>query len=115
MGVTSGTRTRRDIVERLSRGPAPVSEVARPLDMSLSAVLQHLRVLETGGIVRSEKVGRVRICHIEPAALSAVERWISQRRAAWERRPERLGEVLAEQQLAEQQREPAPEQRHAEE
>lgn len=102
--------TRRDIVERLSRGPAPVSEVARPLDMSLSAVLQHLRVLETGGIVRSEKVGRVRICHIEPAALSAVERWISQRRAAWERRPERLGEVLAE-----QQREPAPEQRHAEE
>jgi DNA-binding transcriptional ArsR family regulator len=89
--------TRRVIVEHLSRGPASVSELAAPLDMSLSAVLQHLQVLETSGLLRSEKVGRVRICHIEPAALKTVERWIADRRAIWERRLDRLGEVLAEQ------------------
>src|SRR5690606_7646496 len=65
--------SRRVIVERLSRGPATVSELARPLEMTLSAVLQHLQVLETSGVVRSEKVGRVRVCHIEPAALRTVE------------------------------------------
>jgi len=89
--------TRRVIVERLSRGSASVSELAAPLDMSLSAVLQHLQVLETSGLLRSEKVGRVRICHIEPAVLTAVERWIADRRTSWERRLDRLGEVLAEQ------------------
>jgi DNA-binding transcriptional ArsR family regulator len=88
--------SRRVIVERLSHGPATVSEVARPLDMSLSAVLQHLQVLETGGVIRSEKVGRVRICRIEAAALRLVEQWINERRAGWERRLDRLGEVLAE-------------------
>jgi DNA-binding transcriptional ArsR family regulator len=88
--------TRRGIVERLSRGPASVSEVAEPLDMSLSAVLQHLQVLETSGLLRSEKVGRVRICRIEPDALRAVEEWIGQRRAMWEDRFDRLGDVLAE-------------------
>jgi DNA-binding transcriptional ArsR family regulator len=88
--------TRRVIVERLSRGPASVSEVAQPLDMSLSAVLQHLQVLETSGLLRSEKVGRVRMCRIEPDALRTVERWIAQRRTTWERRLDRLGEVLAE-------------------
>jgi DNA-binding transcriptional ArsR family regulator len=89
--------TRRVIVEHLSQRPASVSELAAPLDMSLSAVLQHLQVLETSGLLRSEKVGRVRICHIEPAALKTVERWIADRRAIWERRLDRLGEVLAEQ------------------
>lgn len=88
--------SRRGIVERLSRGPASVGEVARPLDMSLSAVLQHVRVLERSGLVRSEKVGRVRICRIEPAALRVVEHWIAQRRSSWERDFDRLGEVLAE-------------------
>lgn len=88
--------TRRSIVERLSDGPASVSTLAEPLDMSLSAVLQHLRVLETSGVVRSEKVGRVRVCRIEPAALGVVEQWIRQRRQAWERRLDKLGEVLAE-------------------
>lgn len=88
--------SRRVIVERLSRGPATVSELARPLEMTLSAVLQHLQVLETSGVVRSEKVGRVRVCHIEPAALRTVEQWIRERRATWERRLDRLGEVLAE-------------------
>jgi DNA-binding transcriptional ArsR family regulator len=88
--------SRRLIVERLSRGPASVSELARPLPMSLPAVVQHLQVLEGSGLVRSEKVGRVRTCHIEPVALRPVERWISARRTSWERRLDRLGEYLAE-------------------
>ncbi|MDX6669491.1 MAG: hypothetical protein QOK04_2871 [Solirubrobacteraceae bacterium] len=87
---------RRVIVERLSRGPASVSELAQPLSMSLSGVIQHLQVLETSGLVRSEKLGRVRTCRMEPAALQPVERWISSRRASWERRLDRLGEHLAE-------------------
>jgi DNA-binding transcriptional ArsR family regulator len=85
---------RRAIVERLSRGPAPVSELARPLPMSLPAVMQHLGVLEAAGLVRSEKVGRVRTCAIEPKALSRAEQWINARRIAWERRLDRLGEYL---------------------
>lgn len=88
--------TRRGMVERLSRGPASVGELARPLPMSLPAVMQHLRVLEESGLVRSEKVGRVRTCRIEPAALRPAEEWIGERRASWERRLDRLGEVLAE-------------------
>lgn len=87
--------TRRVIVERLSRGPASVSELARPLEMSLSAVIQHLRVLETSGLVQSEKVGRVRTCRIEPRALRMAEQWISERRTGWERRLDRLGDYLA--------------------
>ncbi|HET9620953.1 MAG TPA: metalloregulator ArsR/SmtB family transcription factor [Kofleriaceae bacterium] len=88
--------TRRAIVERLSRRPISVSELAEPLAMSLPAVLQHLQVLETSGLVRSEKVGRVRTCRVEPAALASVERWIAARRATWERRLDRLGELLEE-------------------
>src|SRR5205085_11897198 len=88
--------TRRVMLERLSRGPASVSELARPLAMSLSAVVQHLQVLETSGLVRSEKVGRVRTCRIEPGALRTAERWIAERRTSWERRLDRLGELLAE-------------------
>lgn len=88
--------TRRGMIERLSRGPASVSELARPLAMSLAAVVQHLQVLEASGLVRSEKTGRVRTCHIEPAALRTAEQWISERRTGWERRLDRLGDVLAE-------------------
>jgi len=84
------------IVERLSRGPASVGELAQPLPMSLSAVVQHLQVLQVSGLVSSEKVGRVRTCRIEPAALRPAERWISARRSSWERRFDRLGEYLAE-------------------
>jgi DNA-binding transcriptional ArsR family regulator len=87
---------RRVIVERLSLGPATVSELAQPLPMSLSAVVQHLQVLEGSGLVRSEKVGRVRTCRIEPAALRPVEQWIGARRSSWERRLDRLGEYLVE-------------------
>jgi DNA-binding transcriptional ArsR family regulator len=88
--------TRRVMVERLSRGPASVSELAEPLPMSLPAVVQHLQVLETSGLVRSEKVGRVRTCRLEPGALRAVEQWIAERRTSWERRLDRLGDYLAE-------------------
>lgn len=85
---------RRAMVERLSQGPAPVSELARPLPMSLPSVMQHLGVLEAAGLVRSEKVGRVRICSIEPDALSLAEQWINARRTAWEQRLDRLGTYL---------------------
>jgi DNA-binding transcriptional ArsR family regulator len=85
---------RRAIIERLSRGPAPVSELARPLPMSLPAAMQHLGVLQAAGLVRSEKVGRVRICAIEPNALSQAEQWINARRVEWQRRLDRLGEYL---------------------
>jgi DNA-binding transcriptional ArsR family regulator len=87
---------RRRMVERLSRGPASVSELAQPLDMSLSAVVQHLDVLERSGLVRSRKIGRVRTCRIEPAALRTAEQWIAGRRSAWERRLDRLGAYLAQ-------------------
>ena len=86
--------TRRAMVERLTQGPASVSELKRPLEMSLPAVMQHLAVLETSGLVASEKAGRVRTCRINPAALAEAERWIADRRAEWERRFDRLGEYL---------------------
>jgi DNA-binding transcriptional ArsR family regulator len=87
--------SRRTMVERLGRGPASVSELAQPLDMSLPAVIQHLRVLETSGLVRSEKMGRVRMCRIEPKAFAAAEGWFAKRRATWERRFDRLDAFLA--------------------
>jgi DNA-binding transcriptional ArsR family regulator len=88
--------TRRWMVERLSRGPASVSELAEPLTMSLPAVVQHLQVLEASGLVRSEKQGRVRTCRMHAEALRGAEHWINERRAAWESRLDRLGEFLAE-------------------
>jgi DNA-binding transcriptional ArsR family regulator len=87
--------TRRFMLERLSRGPASVSELAAPLTISLPAVVQHLQVLEASGLVRSEKAGRVRTCRLEPEALSLAERWIAERRTTWERRFDRLGRLLA--------------------
>lgn len=86
--------TRRAMVQRLSRGPATVSELAKPLAISLPAVMQHLRVLEDSGVVISRKEGRVRTCQVEPKALGAAERWITERRQLWERRLDRLGEYL---------------------
>ena len=83
------------MVERLARGPASVSALAGPLSISLSAVVQHLAILEASGLVRSEKVGRVRTCSLQPEALSLAEQWISERRAEWERRLDRLDTYLA--------------------
>jgi DNA-binding transcriptional ArsR family regulator len=89
--------SRRSIVDQLSRrGSASVSALAEPLPMSLPAVLQHLQVLEDSGLVRTEKVGRVRTCSIDVTALQPAERWIQERRTGWERRLERLGKYLAE-------------------
>jgi DNA-binding transcriptional ArsR family regulator len=87
---------RRGMLERLSRGPTSVSELGRPYDMSLSAVVQHLKVLEAGGLVRSTKAGRVRTCKIEPGALTAAQQWINARRATWEQYLDRLETYLAE-------------------
>ena len=84
------------MVDRLTRGPASVSELARPLAMSLPAVVQHLHVLEASGLVRSQKLGRVRTCMVEPAALRLAERWIAERRTFWEESLDRLGAFLAE-------------------
>lgn len=84
------------MVERLSRGPASVSELARPLAMSLPAVVQHLQVLESSGLVRTEKIGRVRTCRLEPTSLGTAEQWITERRTTWERRLDHLGDYLAD-------------------
>ena len=91
-----GDPTRRSIVERLSEGPISVSHLAKPLAITVAAVVQHLQVLEESGLVRTEKVGRVRTCRMEPRGLSVVERWIGDRRSLWERRLDRLGDLLAE-------------------
>ena len=86
--------TRRRMVERLSRGPASVSELAVPFAMSLPAIVQHLQVLEHAGLVKTEKIGRTRTCTIDTGALSLVEKWINDRRIGWEKRLDRLGALL---------------------
>jgi DNA-binding transcriptional ArsR family regulator len=91
-----GDPTRREMVEQLSLGPASVSQLAQPLNMSLSAVVQHLAILQSCGLVRSAKVGRVRTCRLEPAALTSAERWFAGQREAWERRLDRLGQFLGQ-------------------
>ena len=91
-----GDPTRRAIVEKLSERPQSVSRLAKPLDITLAAVVQHLQVLEKSGLIRTEKLGRVRTCSIEPEGLSVAEEWINDRRALWERRFDRLGALLAE-------------------
>ena len=91
-----GDPTRRSMVDRLSRGPATVSELAEPFDMSLAAVVQHVQVLEQCGLIKTAKEGRVRTCRLEPRGLATAESWIANRRLLWERRLDRLGEVLDE-------------------
>src|ERR1700735_4917444 len=81
---------RRAMVQRLTRGPTSVTELARPLAMSLPAVLQHLAVLEQSGLIRSQKIGRVRTCRVNPHTLSLAEQWINARRAEWSARLDRL-------------------------
>ncbi|HEY6473681.1 MAG TPA: metalloregulator ArsR/SmtB family transcription factor [Acidimicrobiales bacterium] len=96
-----GDPTRRSMVEHLVRGPATVSDLARPLEITLSAVVQHLAVLESSGLVTSEKVGRSRTCRIEPVGLQLAADWFAGQRALWDRRLDRLAEVLAEDAAAE--------------
>lgn len=91
-----GDPTRRALVAQLSRGPMSVSDLGKPFDITLAAVVQHVQVLERSGLVRTEKVGRVRTCWIEPAGLDVAAAWLAERRALWERRLDRLGDVLNE-------------------
>ncbi len=85
---------RRAILERLGRGPAPVSQLAKPLPMSLPAAMQHLGVLEAAGLIRTQKVGRTRTCAIDPQAMSKAEQWLTARRREWEGRLDRLDDYL---------------------
>ena len=90
------------MLERLTSGPASVSELAEPLAMSLAAVVQHVQVLESCGLVRTEKVGRTRTCRIERAAMTAAEHWIADRHREWEARLDRLGDILIEETATEE-------------
>jgi DNA-binding transcriptional ArsR family regulator len=89
-----GDPTRRAIVDRLSAAPSSVSRLAEPLDITVTAVAQHLAVLEQCGLVKTQKVGRVRTCRIESAGFDALSGWIAEHRTLWERRLDALGEVL---------------------
>lgn len=91
-----GDPTRRAIVEKLSEGPISVSRLAEPLNITLAAVVQHLQILEECALVRTEKTGRVRTCGIDPAGFAVLEKWVRDRRTIWERRLDRLGDLLAE-------------------
>jgi DNA-binding transcriptional ArsR family regulator len=88
--------SRRSMVQRLTEGPASVSELAKPLTMSLAAVVQHVQVLEACGVVTTAKVGRSRICTLEPQALRLAETWMSDRRRGWQERLDRLSGLLEE-------------------
>ena len=90
-----GDPTRRAMIEKLSQGPVSVSSLAKPLDITLAAVVQHLQILEKSGLVRTQKVGRVRTCRIESKGLNVAERWIADRRSLWEARFDRLGKLLS--------------------
>jgi DNA-binding transcriptional ArsR family regulator len=91
-----GDPTRRAMMEKLSEGPVSISRLAEPLDITLAAVVQHVQMLEESGLVKTEKLGRVRTCKLDPAGLEAAAGWIRDRRSLWERRLERLGDLLAE-------------------
>jgi|HubBroStandDraft_1064217.scaffolds.fasta_scaffold204958_2 DNA-binding transcriptional ArsR family regulator len=92
-----GDPTRRAILDALVEKPASVSRLAEPLGVTLTAVMQHLEMLEQAGLVHTEKLGRVRTCHLETGGFRALEKWIRDHRMPWERKLDRLGEMLAEQ------------------
>jgi len=91
-----GDPTRRAMLDRLSQGPLSVSALAQPLGITLTAVAQHLQILEACGLAHTEKLGRVRTCRIEPAGFDALELWIRNHRTMWERKLDRLGALLEE-------------------
>lgn len=91
-----GDPTRRAMVERLSHGPMSVSKLAEPLDVTLTAVGQHLKVLKKGALVKTEKSGRVRICMLDPSGFQMLRQWIDDQRPALEKKLDRLGEILNE-------------------
>ena len=89
-----GDATRREILEKLTERPHSVSHLAEPLGLTLAAIVQHIQVLEESGLVQTEKVGRVRVCTIEPRGFQVAKQWIEDRRTVWERRLDRLGDLL---------------------
>lgn len=91
-----GDPTRRKMIEQLSHGPIAASDFAKPLGITLAAVVQHLQVLEQSGLIRTQKEGRVRTCHLDPTGFTVATQWIAERRSLWERRLDRLGAILAE-------------------
>jgi DNA-binding transcriptional ArsR family regulator len=86
--------TRRAVVSRLIRGPAPVTELARPFEMGLPSFMKHLRVLERDGLIASEKVGRVRTCRLNAERLAAAESWLAEQRRLWQARTDRLADYV---------------------
>jgi DNA-binding transcriptional ArsR family regulator len=88
--------TRRAVLGRLGEGPASISELAEPFDMALPSFMKHIRILESGGLVRTHKVGRVRTCAIEKASLALAESWLSEQRALWEARTDRLEQFVVQ-------------------
>lgn len=90
-----GDPTRRAILRRTARRPATVSELAKSLDVTLSAVGQHIHVLEGCGLLQTQKVGRVRVCRFDTEGLTVLEEWIALHRSTWEQGLDRLGDYLA--------------------
>jgi DNA-binding transcriptional ArsR family regulator len=88
--------TRRQVLERLSRSPASVSELAAPFEMALPSFLEHLKVLEGSGLVRSRKTGRVRTYQLAPRRLRIAEDWLSRQRTLWDQRFDQLDSYLME-------------------
>jgi DNA-binding transcriptional ArsR family regulator len=86
--------TRRALLDRLAKGPASVSELAKPFDSTLAAIVQHVQVLESSGLIVTEKIGRTRTCRISAEAVQRVEQWLTERRQLWEARFDRLGMLL---------------------
>jgi DNA-binding transcriptional ArsR family regulator len=91
-----GDSTRRAILDRLSERPHSVSQLAAPLGITITAVAQHLQILEECGLAHTEKIGRVRTCRIASEGFDALEKWIRDHRTIWERRLDLLGHILAE-------------------
>ncbi len=86
--------TRRAVVSRLTKGPAPVKELAEPFDMGLPSFMKHLRVLEKDGLISSEKIGRVRTCRVNTERLAAAESWLCAQRELWQARTDRLADYV---------------------
>lgn len=89
-----GDPTRRAILEMVTERPVSISHIAGPLKITLAAVMQHVQLLEEAGLVRTEKVGRVRSCRIDPKGMAIAAKWLEERKSIWERRLDRLGDIL---------------------
>jgi DNA-binding transcriptional ArsR family regulator len=93
-----GDPTRRAILEKLSAAPTSVTNLADPLNVTPTAVIQHLQILEQSGLVHTEKLGRVRTCRLETTGIDVAQKWLTARRTIWDRRLEKLATFLADEQ-----------------